>query len=171
MLYAQKKMGWNLDWQKIKQYLENRWDVLEIRYYTGVKEGDEKMQKFLRYLHYIGFAPITKPLKIIKIDERHPLYKVYQYPEIHKSNFDVEIAADVLLDHGDAKQIIFFSGDSDFVYLIKKLRSIGRGSVIFSSKKMLAWELKFVASEIIVFENIKDYIVKVAPDKNAEQKL
>ena len=58
MLYSQKKMGWNIDWGKLKNYFEENWDVGEIRYYTGIKEDDEKMRGFIKYLTYLGFIPV-----------------------------------------------------------------------------------------------------------------
>ena len=65
MFYTQKKLEWFLDWKKIKECLQAKWDVLEVRYYTGVKPDDEKMASFLRYLDNIGIDPITKPIKVI----------------------------------------------------------------------------------------------------------
>jgi uncharacterized LabA/DUF88 family protein len=37
MFYTQKELGWFVDWAKIKDYLNKEWEVLEIKYYTGVK--------------------------------------------------------------------------------------------------------------------------------------
>ena len=161
MLYAQKKMGWNIDWDKLRLYLKKHWDVVEIRYYTGVMENDENMARFLRYLHHVGYVPITKRLKIIKIGADHPLAKLYNYKEIHKSNFDVEMTSDILLDKSDVKEVIFLSGDGDFNYLIQKLKDHGIKSAVIASKQMLAWELKFSASEIIHLEQIKTAIIKL----------
>ena len=168
MLYTQKKMGWSLDWQRVKDYLDNNWQVLEIRYYTGIKEGDEKMEKFLKYLNHLDITAATKKLKIIKIGPEHPLYKIHNYREMHKSNFDVEMTTDILSellqgkDNADQiKQVVLFSGDSDFNYLIKKLKDYGIGTVVVASKKMLAWELKFSATRFIKLENIKEKVVRM----------
>lgn len=165
MLYAQKKMGWNIDWNKLVDYLKEQWDVLEIRYYTGVKEDDEKMKKFLKYLNHLGVVTVTKSLKVIKITLDHPLYRIHNYRELHKSNFDVEMTTDILVellegkDNPDhVKQLVLFSGDSDFNYLLGQLRKFGIGTIIFSSKKMLAWELKLAASKLVRLEDIQKVI-------------
>ena len=165
MLYAQKKMGWNIDWNKLLDYLTKNWDVAEVRYYTGIKEGDEKMKGFLKYLSHLGVIPVTKSLKIIKIGPEHPLYRIHQYRELHKSNFDVEMTTDILVellegrDNPDhIKQLVLFSGDSDFNYLLNQLKKFGIGTIIFSSKRMLAWELKLSASKLIKLEDIKEII-------------
>ena len=57
----------------MKDYLKERWDILEMRYYVGIKQNDEKMTSYLRYLDVIGITPVTKPLKIIKISKDHIL--------------------------------------------------------------------------------------------------
>ena len=158
MFYTQKKLGWFIDWKKVKDYLKEKWDVLELRYYVGIKEGDEKMPSFLRYLDAIGFSPVTKPLKEIKIDENEPKFKIYPYPQIYKCNFDVEMTTDILLDRTILDEIILFTGDSDLVYLVKKLRDLGKNVIVFSSRKMLAWELKLTVNKYVFSEDIKDKI-------------
>ena len=160
MFYTQMKLGWFCDWKKIKEYLQNRWDVLEMRYYTGVKPDDEKMASFLRYLDNIGITSITKPIKVIKVDDNHPLKKLYNYSEIYKSNCDVEITTDILLERKEIDEIILFTGDSDFEYLIKKLKDIGKKVIIFSSRKTISWEIKLQATDYIYLEDIKDKIIR-----------
>ena len=86
---------------------------------------------------------------------------------MHKSNFDVEMTTDVLTellvgeDNPDhIKEVVIFSGDSDFKYLINNLRKFGVGTTVFASKTTLAWELKFAASRLVKLEDIKTFIEK-----------
>ena len=158
IFYAQKKLGWFLDWNKVRAHLEKEWDVLSIKYYTGVKSGDEKMKSFLRYLDAVGISPVTKPLKVIKISEDHPLNKLHNYSDMHKSDCDVEIAIDMLLERTGIDQAVLFSGDSDFRYLIKKLNDLGKRVTVFSSRKTISWEIKLEASRYIYLEDIRDEI-------------
>ena|SRR3989344_23338 len=150
MFYTQKKLGWSFDWEKIKNLIEQDKEVIEWRYYVGAKDDDEKMQKYLRYLDAIGFTAITKQLKRIKTGESF----------IYKANCDVEIVVDILLDKARVDEIILFSGDSDFYYLVKKLRDAGKKVTIYSSRKTISWELKLGASRILYLENIMDAIVR-----------
>ena len=53
-----------------------------------------------------------------------------------------------------------FSGDSDFAYLVKKLKSLGKGITVVSSRKTIAWELKLEKAEIIFLEDIEYKIKK-----------
>ncbi|GIW66999.1 MAG: NYN domain-containing protein [Candidatus Parcubacteria bacterium] len=160
MFYTQKKLGWFIDWRKMKDFLKERWDILELRYYTGMKMGDEKMASFLRYLDRNGITSITKPVKVIKIPENHFLRKLYSYSEIYKSNCDVEITTDILLERAEIDEIVLFSGDSDFRYLIAKLKNLGKKVIVFSSRKTISWELKVEASKYFYLEDIKDKICR-----------
>ena len=160
MFYTQKKLGWFVDWKKMKDYLNEKRDVLEMRYYTGLKPNDEKMARFLRYLDNVGINPITKPVKIIKISNEHPLSKLHGYSEIYKSNCDVEITTDILLERKEIDEVILFSGDSDFRYLIKKLKDLGKKVVIFSSRKTISWEVKLEATKYIYLEEVENQIIR-----------
>lgn len=37
IFYTQKSLGWVIDWQKVKDLLNKKYDIVEFRYYTGVK--------------------------------------------------------------------------------------------------------------------------------------
>lgn len=148
IFYTQRQIGWNIDWKKVKKYLNKKSEVVEIRYYTGVKINDIKMSKYLNYFDKIGITTVTKPIKIIKTSKG----------VIFKSNFDVEMTTDVLLDRILVDKIILFTGDSDFNYLVKKLKDIGKYVAIYSSRKMLSWELKLNANQYYFLEDIKDEI-------------
>jgi uncharacterized LabA/DUF88 family protein len=153
MFYAQKHLSWNLDWGKIKDLLEKDKEIVEWRYYVAVKEGDEKMLGYLRYLNAIGFSAITKPLKKIKISAASE-----EISYIYKANFDVEITADILLEKSKLDEIIMFSGDSDFEYLVKRLKDLGRKVRVYSSRKTISWELKLAASAVVYLEDLKEKI-------------
>ncbi|MEK7495707.1 MAG: NYN domain-containing protein [Patescibacteria group bacterium] len=148
IFYTQKQIGWNIDWKKVKKYLEKKSEIVEMRYYTGVKNNDVKMSKYLNYFDKVGITTVTKPIKIIKTSNGN----------IFKSNFDVEMTTDVLLDRILLDKIILFTGDSDFNYLIKKLKDLGKYVVVYSSRKMLSWELKLNANQYVFLEDIKDEI-------------
>lgn len=150
IFYTQKDIGWIIDWKKVKKYLAQTWDIIEIRYYTGIKEKDQKITNYLRYLRCIGITTVTKPLKRIVTDKGF----------LFKSNFDVEMTTDILTDNIKHDDIILFTGDSDFHYLAKKLKNLGKRVVVFSSRKMLSWELKLTADQYVFIEDIKNKIVR-----------
>ena len=142
--FAQKKSGFWLDWVKIKYFLEKQYQVLEYRYYVGLRPNDQKIQKFLRKLGKIGFEVIYKQVKII-VDEFGNKFE--------KANFDVEITADILKNLGRVDIVIVFSGDSDFAYLCQLIHEEGKKIYFFSSKKTLAWELRKASDRFFYLEN------------------
>jgi len=160
VFYTQKKLGWSIDWKKMRNYIEVNQEVIEWRYYVGIKKDDEKMQRYLRYLDVIGFNLFTKILKKIRIYNNEIRSNSHKTNFIYKANFDVEITADILLDKIKTDEIIIFTGDSDFRYLIRKLKDVGKKVVIFSSRKTISWELKLETSKVIYLEDIKEHIVR-----------
>jgi len=155
IFYTQKKLGWSLDWQKVKDYLNQKWDVVDYRYYIGLKQGDDKIRNYLKYLDYLDITVISKPLKVIKISKNHHQSQLHNYKEVYKCNFDVEISTDISFDRTKIDEIILFSGDSDFKYLVEKIKTVGKRFIIFSSRKTISWELKLVASEYYFIEDFE----------------
>lgn len=148
MFYAQKHLGWFIDWKKVTRFFNKTYEIIHIKYYTGIRNNDDKMKSFLKYLDVINIEPITKPLKSIK--EKKKI--------IYKSNFDVEMTMDILLERQSYDACILFSGDSDFHALVKKLHDYGKTVVVWSTRKMISWELKLEADKYIFIEDLKDNI-------------
>ncbi len=155
VFYAQKKMGWTLDWSKIKEYFQGKYEVIGFNYYQGIKDGDDKIKNYLKYLDQLHVNVITKPLKEIRIGSDHPLNLLHHYKKIYKCNFDVEITADMIFDRGNLDEYILFSGDSDFDYAVKRLQSVGKTVTVYSSKKVLSWKLKLAANKFRYLEKYK----------------
>jgi uncharacterized LabA/DUF88 family protein len=140
-------MGKWLDWVKVRKYLEKTYNVLEIRYYVGVRKNDQVIHPFLRKLAKIGFTLFRKSVKII-IDETGRT--------VEKANFDVEITGDVLNETEKVDALVLFSGDSDFEYLVKLLHQKGKQLFVYSSKRTLSWELKLSADKCYLLEELLD---------------
>lgn len=160
VFYTQKKLGWSLDWSKIKNHIESETSVVEWRYYVGVKDTDEKMRSYLKYLDAIGFVTFTKPLKKIRLDGGEKVTLLHDYKFVYKANFDVEVTTDILLDKSKIDEIVLFSGDSDFRYLIKRLKDLGMRIVVYASRKTISWELKLEADSIVYLEDIQSKILR-----------
>lgn len=138
-------MGKWLDWVKVKRFLEKQYQVLECRYYVGVRFSDKSMQSFLKKLKKIGFKVITKPVKVAVNEEGR---------KFEKANFDVEMTADTLLNFDKLNTLVFFSGDSDFAYLCKLVHKANKKIYFFASKRTLAWELRKTADHFFYLEDL-----------------
>lgn len=144
-------MGKWLDWVKVKQFLEKEYQIIDYKYYAGVRPTDEKTKSFLKKLRKVGFTVITKPVKVVT-DEKGNKFE--------KANFDVEIAADVLLSLKDIELVIIFSGDSDFAYLCELIHKSNKRVYFFASKRTLAWELRKSADRFFYLEDLVDDLTK-----------
>lgn len=147
MFYAQKDLGWIFDWVKLKKIVEKKFKCKEFFYYTPLKSKElkqaEQIKRFLKW----GFKVITKSPKKIKGEL--------------KANFDVEISLDIILAiiDGWKGDFVLFSGDSDFAYLVKILNKKFRRKVfVFSTKKFLSWELKYLVDKYFLLEDFKKEI-------------
>lgn len=155
MFYAQKKLGWFIDWKKLKTQLRKKFKIKKINFYIGEKEGDKSQEGFREKLKSFGFRIRTKPLKRVNIAE--PGEKsVYQF----KANFDVEMAIEAIWESyfdKTCKTIIIFGGDSDFAFLVKFLKNkLKRKVIIYSGKKMLSWELKLLGDRVVFLDDLKE---------------
>jgi uncharacterized LabA/DUF88 family protein len=160
VFYSQKKMGWSVEWAKFLRWARELWYLKEVRYYAAFKPEDEKMISYLNYLQTLGIVVVTKPLKELNIPEDHPLAQEYGYSVIHKANFDVEITADMLLGCAKVRNLVLISGDSDFSYLLSKLKNLGKQTLVIASQQTLSHELKNIASQVIYLEDLKPILEK-----------
>ena len=152
IFYTQKHLGWNISWKKTLRLISADFDVIETRYYTGIKDSDQKMKKFLLRLREMGMKTVTKPLKIIKDKQEKVIYK---------SNCDVEMAIDILLEVNNFDVLVLFSGDSDFVYLARVLqKQFQKKVVVYSSRKTISWEIRLTSDKHFFLEDIKTKVKK-----------
>jgi uncharacterized LabA/DUF88 family protein len=142
---VQKSKGRLFDFQKLKNYLKNRFDSdsIKIFYYSaypadGTRDYNlDGKHKFFTYLKKgLGFVVRKKELKRISAvgDEGEYIKE--------KGDMDVEITVDVMHHKNKFDTAVFFTGDSDFLQLITYLRKADKKVYIFSSKNNISQELK-----------------------------
>jgi uncharacterized LabA/DUF88 family protein len=154
MFYAQRKMGWLVDWKKIRIYLNKIYQIQEIRFYHSYRREKQEEENYFKFLRKNNFHLFTKPLKKI-IDESGKV--------IFKANFDVEITRDILFDlliEKDFKDgLVFFSGDSDFATLFWDLKKkFNKKIFVYSSHTFLSWELRLASTEHYFLEDLKKVV-------------
>lgn len=144
-----KSLGWWIDYIKLRDLFKNG-NLVEIRDYC-VHHNTDNQNKFFTFLKRNWFVLITKPLKIIKAED-------ISRGDIRKANFDVEIAVDTmeLIDNFDT--LVLFSGDSDFDYLLKKLRSENKNILVISTKYHVSKELIENSDKYIDLKKLKHLI-------------
>lgn len=157
MWSSYKSMGNVLEYSKLKKFLEKKFKGTispeKVFFYKAYPDEDTReysidpQQKFMTFLKRgLGFTTRTKKLKTILLrDKNGDLIhdkKTGDPTTIEKGNFDVEIAIDALHYSNTYDILILFSGDSDFLPLIRFLRNSGKKAYVFSTKKSVSIELK-----------------------------
>lgn len=163
--YYLVKEGWRIDWKKFKVFCENRYESPKYFYYEGVPSKaqyfdihpEHSLPQFIQAkkdkMNYFKF------LKSISFKIRHkPVGRVYDNTAgefKHKCNFDVELTIDALdgMDHYDL--FVLFSGDGDFVRLIKYLKGKRKKTVVIAPYDRLSDNLEEAANQVIYLEDMR----------------
>jgi len=144
-----KSLNWRVDYLKLRG-LFNGNGLKEIRYYC-VHHYAENQDSFFTFLKKNGFLLITKPLKIIKQTD-------IARGDIRKANFDVEISVDAIELQDKFETLVLFSGDSDFAYLLEKLRKKGKKIVVVSAKYHISKELIINSDKYFDIKKLRPYL-------------
>ena len=146
---AVKSLGWWIDYIKLRELFDKD-KLIEIRNYC-VQHNTDNQNSFFTFLKKNGYKLITKPLKIIKAPE-------IEKGNLRKANFDVEITFDILEMIGQFDTLVLFSGDSDFDYLIRRLRAKEKKVVVISTKYHISKELIENSSKYIDIKRMRSLI-------------
>lgn len=142
---AQKAKGRFFDYEKLKKFLKNQYqaNTLEVFFYAAYPADGTRdysldgKHKFFTYLKKgLGFVVRKKELKRIRIltDEGDVTQE--------KGDMDVEITIDAIHHSKKYDTAIFFTGDSDFLALVRYLRNIGKRVFVYSSRNNISQELR-----------------------------
>lgn len=159
--YTQKKLGWNIDAERLLNHCMNFGDVIEAIYYTGIS-AENNYKKYINKLAYIGYSLVTKPVKTI--------FDQYSGTYTQKANMDIEIVMDMfnMIDRYDVA--ILISGDSDFERALQLLKSRGKEIKVISTKGCVATELVHTAGiNYIDFLSVREAVERKAADENCDK--
>ena len=166
-----REMGKLLNFNKFHYFFADKFKgkIFKIFYYVAFPESDsrpkiqiDRFHKFLIFLKKgLNFNVIKKPLKTIFLRNQYGELNFDHGSgtpkSIEKGNFDVEITIDAIRYSTAYDTAIFFTGDSDFLPLIRYLKKIGNGNkkvYIFSTNGCISRELRTGADG---YYNIEDY--------------
>lgn len=158
MFHTQREVGWFIDWQKFRGFLDKNFKVKFVKYYRGVYPGGEKIseeveERHRRYgqiLERTGFEVIHRVLKKIYLDKTKTKF-------IYKCDFDAEVGFDVALNLRLVDLVILVSGDSDFVCLSNKLATQKKSFLMVCFDYKAPWEVRRIHH--LFLEDIKEKII------------
>ncbi|MFA5175605.1 MAG: NYN domain-containing protein [Patescibacteria group bacterium] len=142
---AQKVKGKMLDYQKLKIFLKEKFNAIDIQifYYTAYPADGTRdysidgKHKFFTYLKKgLGFTVRKKELK--RIANHSEAGDTIQ----EKGNMDVEMTIDAIHYVNKYNVAVLFTGDSDFLALVSYLKNGGKKVFVFSSQNNISQELR-----------------------------
>lgn len=140
MYYAQKKLGWYIDFRKVLNFFGQAagCTISEAYYYTGADtQTKNRDSAFHEYLMYSGYTVRTKAIKQMVDDTTGEL--------VEKANLDIELVIDMFNTVTLYETCILMSGDSDFERALELVRTKGKRIAVVAHPEMTARELRNVA--------------------------
>ena len=133
-----KSLGWELDWERFRVYLRDKYTVAEAYLFLGYLPDN---QKLYTHLQKCGFILIFKPL-------------VFNEDGTVKGNCDADLVLHTILKINEYDKAIIVSSDGDFYSLVKHLYEHDKLAMVLSSYvKTCSKLLKKEAKEKINYMN------------------
>lgn len=100
-----RSQGWRLDWRKFRQYLRNKYNVIEAFLFIGYRAGNERLYTNMQQMGYIVILKPTMELPDKTV----------------KGNVDAELVLHTMIQFKNCHKAIIVSGDGDFHCLVEYL--------------------------------------------------
>lgn len=142
---VQKAKGKMFDLGKLKKCLKttHKADTIKVYYYDAYPKPETREYsvdgKFRFYVYLekaLKFIVRKKPLKQIRVETERGIVTE------EKGNMDVEMAIDVVNQIKNYDEAVFFTGDSDFLALIRFIHSRNKRVYVYSSRNNISTELR-----------------------------
>jgi len=153
-----KALGFDIDYRRLLKEFEGRGSLLRAFYYTAIIEDQEysSVRPLTDWLSYNGYTVVTKAVK--EFTDAGGRRKV-------KGNMAVELAVDAMDLADQIDQMVLFSGDGAFRYLVEAVQRRGVRvtviSTISSQPPIIADELRRQAD---IFTDLAELQSKIGRD-------
>ena len=153
-----RTLGFDIDYKRLLNEFEGRGSLLRAFYYTAIIDDEEysSLRPLTDWLSYNGYTVVTKAVK--EFTDAGGRRKV-------KGNMAVELAVDAMDLADQIDQMVLFSGDGAFRYLVEAVQRRGVRvtviSTISSQPPIIADELRRQAD---VFTDLAELQSKLSRD-------
>ena len=113
-----RTLGFDIDFKRLLKEYEDRGSLLRAFYYTSMIEDQEysSIRPLTDWLSYNGYTVVTKAVK--EFTDASGRRKA-------KGNMDIELAVDAMALADQIDQMVLFSGDGAFRYLVEAIQRRG----------------------------------------------
>jgi uncharacterized LabA/DUF88 family protein len=154
MFYAQRVLGWHLDFARVIEYFTRGRQLYNAFYYTGVQVPPDNSQRdFLTALRHLGFTIREKSIKETLDQSSNAV--------IRRANLDIEIVVDMFNTVTRYDVAILMSGDGDFERAVELIRSKGKEIVGVGTRGMISSELENACDRYVKLEDIRSEVEKI----------
>jgi uncharacterized LabA/DUF88 family protein len=154
MFYAQRVLGWHLDFARVIEYFTRGRELYNAFYYTGVQVPPDNSQRdFLTALRHLGFTIREKSIKETLDQSSNAV--------IRRANLDIEIVVDMFNTVTRYDLAILMSGDGDFERAVELIRSKGKEIVGVGTRGMISSELENACDRYVKLEDIRSEVEKI----------
>ena len=121
-----RTLGFDIDFKRLLKEFEDRGSLLRAFYYTSMIEDQEysSIRPLTDWLSYNGYTVVTKAVK--EFTDASGRRKM-------KGNMDIELAVDAMALANQIDEIVLFSGDGAFRYLVEALQRRGVRVTVIST--------------------------------------
>jgi uncharacterized LabA/DUF88 family protein len=134
LFFTQRHLGWQIDFSRLMAFFMSGYASVQANYYVPASEPvSEENAAFTRVLTAHGYRITSKPVKKIVNKETGVI--------VMKGNLDVELVVDALSAVDQYDTFLLFSGDSDFLPLLRALKEKGKEVMVYSTQGLSAREL------------------------------
>jgi len=140
MYYAQKRLGWFIDYRRVLAHFAWHGDreLSEAYYFTGTESQPRGRENaFFEYLMHAGYTVRAKSIKLVTDDVTGET--------VEKANLDIEMVIDIFNTMSRYDTCVLMTGDGDFERVLEVLRVRGKRVVVACLPEMTARELRNAA--------------------------
>jgi uncharacterized LabA/DUF88 family protein len=162
MYAANKALGFDMDFKKLLAFFRERAFLVRALYFTALPDSQEHstIRPLVDWLDYNGYTMVTKPTK--EFTDSFGRRKV-------KGNMDIELTVAALDLAPSIDHVVLFSGDGDFVDLVRSLQFKGKRvsvvSTLETTPAMVADELRRQADQFIELDHLLKTVGRPAADR------
>jgi len=147
IIYGASNYGWQMDFNKLINYLKERFHCTKIFYYAGIDNKNTKQLKFYKKLQQFGYELRLVPVKIFKDGKK-------------KADVDSRMTFEMMKYILKYDQAVVMSGDGDYYWVLKYLITTKNRIFLISHRQNTALELKKLFSyRYISLDDIKHRLV------------
>lgn len=104
-----ERLGWLLDYQRFRVYLEETYGVTRAYYFIGLVPENQALYTFLQNA---GYTLVFKQVQL--------------RGEKLKGNVDAELVLQAMIDYADYERAVIVTSDGDFACLVRHLYAKGK---------------------------------------------